>query len=38
MKVNTLTPEQKAVFKEAVQPVYAEYEPIMGKDLIDAFR
>lgn len=38
MKVNKLTDEQKAAFKEAVQPVYNEYEPIMGKDLIDAFR
>lgn len=38
MTVNTLTTEQKAAFKEAVQPVYTEYEPIMGKDLIDAFR
>lgn len=38
MQVNVLTNEQKAVFKEAVQPVYTEYEPIMGKDLIDAFK
>ena len=38
MTVNTLTPEQKEAFKEAVQPVYTEYEPIMGKELIDAFR
>jgi len=38
MTVNTLTPEQIEVFKTAVQPVYTEYEPIMGKDLIDAFR
>ena len=38
MTVNVLTPEQKAAFKEAVQPVYTEYEPIMGKELIDAFR
>lgn len=38
MSVNTLTEEQKAVFKEAVQPVYTEYEPIMGKELIDAFK
>lgn len=38
MKVNALTDEQKAVFKEAVQSVYTEYEPVMGKDLIDAFR
>lgn len=38
MKVNTLTEEQKTVFKEAVQSIYDEYEPIMGKELIDAFR
>ncbi|HAQ40419.1 MAG TPA: C4-dicarboxylate ABC transporter substrate-binding protein [Clostridiales bacterium] len=38
MSVNTLTIEQKAVFKDAVQSVYDEYEPIMGKELIDAFR
>lgn len=38
MKVNKLTDEQKATFKEAVQSVYTEYEPIMGKELIDAFR
>lgn len=38
MKVNVLTAEQKAAFKAAVQPVYTEYEPIIGKDLIDAFR
>ncbi len=38
MQVNKLTDEQKAAFKEAVQSVYTEYEPIMGKDLIDAFR
>lgn len=38
MKVNSLTPEQKDVFREKVESVYTEYEPIMGKDLIDAFR
>lgn len=38
MQVNKLTDEQKAAFKETVQSVYTEYEPIMGKDLIDAFR
>lgn len=38
MEVNVLTPEQMKPFAEKVQSVYAEYEPIMGKDLIDAFR
>ncbi|WP_312814058.1 DctP family TRAP transporter solute-binding subunit [Sedimentibacter sp.] len=38
MKVNVLTNEQRAPFREAVQPVYDEYEPIMGVELIDLFR
>lgn len=38
MKVNTLTPAQIEVFRAAVESVYTEYEPIMGKDLIDAFK
>jgi tripartite ATP-independent transporter DctP family solute receptor len=38
MEVTTLTPEQMLPFAEKVQSVYTEYEPIMGKDLIDAFR
>lgn len=38
MEVTVLTPEQMKPFAEKVQSVYAEYEPIMGKDLIDAFR
>jgi tripartite ATP-independent transporter DctP family solute receptor len=38
MEVNVLTPEQIAPFKEKVQSVYDEYEPIMGKELIDAFK
>jgi len=38
MTVNKLTDDQKAVFKDAVQSVYTEYEPIMGKELIDSFR
>lgn len=38
MQVNTLTEEQREPFKEAVKSVYTEYEPIMGKDLIDAFK
>lgn len=37
VKVNELTKEQKAKFREVVQPVYDEYEPIMGKDTIDSF-
>jgi tripartite ATP-independent transporter DctP family solute receptor len=38
MEVITLTEEQKQPFREAVQVVYEEYEPIMGKELIDLFR
>jgi len=32
------TDEALAEFKERVQPVYQTYEPIIGKDLIDAFK
>lgn len=38
MQVNELTQEQIAPFKAKAQSVYDEYEPIMGKDLIDAFK
>ena len=38
MQINVLSEEAKAPFREAVQPVYEEYEPIMGADLIDLFR
>ncbi|HHY99808.1 MAG TPA: DctP family TRAP transporter solute-binding subunit, partial [Tissierellia bacterium] len=38
MEIITLTEEQKQPFREAVQVVYEEYEPIMGKELIDLFR
>ncbi|HYE10947.1 MAG TPA: DctP family TRAP transporter solute-binding subunit [Patescibacteria group bacterium] len=38
MEVTVLTPEQMKPFADKVQAVYTEYEPIIGKDLIDAFR
>jgi tripartite ATP-independent transporter DctP family solute receptor len=38
MEVNVLTPEQMEAFKVKAQSVYTEYEPIMGADLIDAFK
>lgn len=38
MEVTTLTAEQMKPFQDAVQPLYTEYEPKIGKDLIDAFR
>lgn len=38
MKITVLTPEEIEAFREKVKSVYDEYEPIMGKELIDAFR
>lgn len=38
MEVSELTEEEIAVFKELVQPVYDEYEPIVGSDLLNAFK
>lgn len=38
MTVTKLAPEQIKVFQDKVQPVYTEYEPIIGKDVIDLFR
>ena len=38
VQVNELTPEQMGVFRDKVQSVYTEYEPIMGKELMDIFR
>lgn len=38
MEVTVLTPEQMKPFAEKVQSVYTEYEPKMGKELIDSFR
>jgi len=38
MTITRLTTDQIAAFKEKVQPVYTEYEPIIGKELIDAFK
>lgn len=38
MTITTLTNEQMAAFQEKVQPVYTEYEPIIGKELIDSFK
>lgn len=38
MEVTEIAPEAIKAFQEKVKPVYTEYEPIMGKDLIDAFR
>ena len=38
MELNVLTPEQLAPFKAAQGSLYEEYEGIIGKDLVDAFR
>jgi len=36
LEVTTLTPEQIAVFRQAMQPVYDEWTPIVGADLLKA--
>jgi TRAP-type C4-dicarboxylate transport system substrate-binding protein len=33
-----LTPEQKKAFQDAVAPVYANWEPKIGKALMDEFK
>ena len=33
--INTLTEEERAAFREAVQPVYDKYVPTIGQDLVD---
>jgi len=37
MQVVDLTPKQVEAFRKASAPVYAEYEEILGKDLLEAF-
>lgn len=38
MEITALTPEEKAAFKDACQPLYAKYENIIGKDVLDLFK
>lgn len=38
MQVTELTPAQSQAFQDRVQPLYAEYEPVIGKELMDALR
>ena len=38
MELNVLTPAQLEPFKAAQAPLYKEYEGIIGKELLDAFR
>jgi len=35
IKVYELTPEERQAFVQAMQPVWAKYEPIIGKDLFE---
>lgn len=37
MEITTLSPEQIAVFRKKAQPVYDEYEEIIGLELLEAF-
>ncbi|WP_340107127.1 DctP family TRAP transporter solute-binding subunit [Pikeienuella sp. HZG-20] len=37
MEITRLTPEQLAVFQEAIQPVYDEYKEKLGVDLVNKF-
>ncbi len=37
LKVSTLSPETIAAFRRAASPVYDQYEPIIGLDLLKAF-
>jgi len=38
VKVTRLTPEQMKAFPPLVEPVYKEFEPAIGKELLDKFR
>ena len=38
MEVTELTPAQSRAFQERMQPVYGEYETVIGKELMDALR
>lgn len=38
LTITTLTPDQIKAFQEKVKPVYEEYEPIIGKEVIDLFK
>ncbi|WP_078410324.1 TRAP transporter substrate-binding protein [Priestia abyssalis] len=35
MQINELTPEQKAKFREAAQPIYDKFVPEIGEDLVE---
>lgn len=38
LTITKLTPEEKLAFKEACAPLYAKYEDIIGKDVLDLFK
>jgi TRAP-type C4-dicarboxylate transport system substrate-binding protein len=38
LEIVTLTPEQIAIFQEAMKPIYTEWEPIIGADLLKSAR
>jgi tripartite ATP-independent transporter DctP family solute receptor len=38
VKITRLTPEQTKAFPPLVEPVYKEFEPTIGKELLDKFR
>ncbi len=38
MTITVLSPDQIKPFRDLVAPVYAEYEPIIGKELMDRFK
>jgi TRAP-type C4-dicarboxylate transport system substrate-binding protein len=35
MEVNTLTPEQKALFVEATRPVYDQFKDQLGEEIVE---
>ena len=37
VSITTLTPDQIKAFRDKVAPVYTEYEPIIGKDLMSKY-
>lgn len=38
MEVTVLSAEEVKAFRDLMDPIYAEYEPVFGKDLLDAVR
>jgi TRAP-type C4-dicarboxylate transport system substrate-binding protein len=38
VEITALNDDEKKAFKEATQPLYTKYEPIIGKNVFDLFR